>query len=128
MTNSADPDQLASLIWIYAVCKGMAYPGSAGPGLRFFFVCVSVIDTVLFCLIVFLHLFLRVVGVAKVSCILRHQCVQLILAYSWESPAILVAGKVLFCLFLHFHSCSSVFLVPLFPLLYYLVCLFSPFL
>ena len=36
MTNSADPDQLASrnrLIWIYTVCKDKAYPGSAGPGL-----------------------------------------------------------------------------------------------
>ena len=30
---------------------------------------------------------------AKVSCILRHRGVQLILAYSWERPAILVAGK-----------------------------------
>ena len=30
---------------------------------------------------------------AKVSCILRHWCVQLILAYSWARPAILVAGK-----------------------------------
>ena len=27
-------------------------------------------------------------------CILRHQGVQLILAYSWARPAILVAGKV----------------------------------
>ena len=31
MTNSEDPDQLASkLIWIYTVCKGRTYPGSAG--------------------------------------------------------------------------------------------------
>ena len=33
MINSADPDQVASesqLIWIYTVCKGRAYPGSAG--------------------------------------------------------------------------------------------------
>ena len=29
----------------------------------------------------------------KVSCILRHLGVQLILAYSWARPAILVAGK-----------------------------------
>ena len=48
---------------------------------------------------------------AKVSCILRHRGVQLILAYSWARPAILVAGKgrwgiFLFLLFLHFHSCS----------------------
>ena len=37
MTNSADPDQLASfrsqLIWIYTVCEGSVYPGSAGLGL-----------------------------------------------------------------------------------------------
>ena len=32
-------------------------------------------------------------GGAKVSCILRHRGVQLILAYSWARPAILVAGK-----------------------------------
>ena len=54
----------------------------------------------------------------------------MILAYSWTRPAILVAGKgrrgmFLFLLFLHFHSCSSVFSVPLFHLFYYL---FSPFL
>ena len=30
---------------------------------------------------------------AKVSCILRHQGVQLILAYSWARPAVLLAGK-----------------------------------
>ena len=30
---------------------------------------------------------------AKGSCILRHRGVQLILAYSWVRPAILVAGK-----------------------------------
>ena len=40
--------------------------------------------------------------------------VQLILAYSWARPAILVAGKgrggmFLFLLFLHFHFCSSFF-------------------
>ena len=55
---------------------------------------------------------------------------QLILAYSWARPAILVAGKgrggmFLFLLFLHFHFCSSFFPVPLFHLFYYL---FSPFL
>ena len=31
MTNSADPDQLAS---IYTVCNGRVYPGSAGLGLK----------------------------------------------------------------------------------------------
>ena len=38
MTNSADQDQLASkrsqLIWIYTVCKGRAYLGPAGLGLK----------------------------------------------------------------------------------------------
>ena len=58
-------------------------------------------------------------GGAKVSCILCHRGVQLILAYSWARPAILVAGNgrdvmFLFLLFLHFHSCSSFFPVPLF--------------
>ena len=53
-------------------------------------------------------------GGAKVSCILCHRGVQLIMAYSWARPAILVAGKgrevmFLFLLFLHFHSCSSFF-------------------
>ena len=55
-------------------------------------------------------------GGAKVLCILHHWGVQLILAYSWARPAILVVGKgrggmFLFLLFLHFH-------VPLFHLLY----------
>ena len=71
-------------------------------------------------------------GVEKVLCILRHRGVQLILAYSWARPAILVAGKgigvdvfissvsSLSFLFL-FLPCPS-----LFNLLYYLFCLFSP--
>ena len=62
-------------------------------------------------------------GGAKVLCILHHWGVQLILTYSWARPAILVVGKgrggmFLFLLFLHFHSCSSFFPVPLFHLLY----------
>ena len=62
-----------------------------------------------------------------------HWGVQLILAYSWARSAILVVGKgrggmFLFLLFLHFHSCSSFFPVPLFHLLYSLCYLFSPFL
>ena len=71
-------------------------------------------------------------GGAKVSFILRHRGAQLILAYSWARPAILVAGKgrggcfYFFCFFTH--SCSSYFPVPLFHLLYYLFYLFSPFL
>ena len=36
---------------------------------------------------------LRWLGDAKVSFILRHRGAQLILAYSWARPAILVAGK-----------------------------------
>ena len=72
-------------------------------------------------------------GGAKVLCILYHRGVQLILAYSWARPAILVVGKgrggmFLFLLFLHFHSCTSFFPVPLFHLLYSLFYLFSPFL
>ena len=70
-------------------------------------------------------------GGAKVSCILCHLGVQLILAYSWARPAILVAGKgreviYFFCFFTY--SCSSFFPVPLFHLVCYLFCLFSPFL
>ena len=72
-------------------------------------------------------------GGAKVLCSLHHWGVQLILAYIWARPAILVVGKgrggmFLFLLFLHFHSCSSFFPVPLFHLLYSLFYLFSPFL
>ena len=72
-------------------------------------------------------------GGAKVLCTLHHWGVQLILAYSWARPAILVTGKgregmFLFLLFLHFHSCSAFFPVPLFHLFYYLFFLFSPFL
>ena len=57
-------------------------------------------------------------GVAKLSCILRLWGVQLILAYSWARPAILVAGMggggmFLFLLFVCFHSCSSFFPVHL---------------
>ena len=72
-------------------------------------------------------------GGAKVSCILRHRGVWLILAYSWARPAILVAGKsregmFLFLLCLHFHSCPSFFPVLLFHLFYYLFYLSCPFL
>ena len=50
-------------------------------------------------------------GEAKVSCILCHCGVKLILTYSWARPAILAAGKgrggvFLFLLFLHCHSFS----------------------
>ena len=62
-----------------------------------------------------------------------HWGVQLTLSYSWTRPAILVAGKgrwgmFLFLLFLYFHFCSSFFPVTLFHLLCYLFYLFSPFL
>ena len=75
----------------------------------------------------------KLIGGAKVSCILCHRGVQLILAYSWARPAIVEVGKgrggmFLFLLFLPFHSCSSFFPVPLFHLFYYLFYLFSPFL
>ena len=55
MSNSADPDQptdldqiqISQLIWIYTVCKGWTYPGSAGLGLRhrlfLFYLIVTVI-------------------------------------------------------------------------------------
>ena len=48
-------------------------------------------------------------GEARMSCILHHQGVQLILAYSWARPAVLAAGMgrwgmFLFLLCLHFHS------------------------
>ena len=64
------------------------------------------------------------------SCVLCHWGVQLILAYSWARPAILVAGKgrggvFLFLLFLHFHSFSSFFPVPLSSHLLSLLSLFS---
>ena len=48
-------------------------------------------------------------GEGKVSCILHHLSVQLILAYSWARPAILVAGKgrgecfYFFCFFTFIH-------------------------
>ena len=53
-------------------------------------------------------------GWGKVSCILRHRRVQLILAYSWAMPAILVAGKgkgglfYFFCFF----TFSTVLILP----------------
>ena len=52
------------------------------------------------------------------------------LFYSWARPAILVADKgrggiLLFLLFHHIYSCSSVFPVPLLHLFYYLFYLFS---
>ena len=73
----------------------------------------------------------RVVRRKRVS--YRYRSFQLILAYSWTRPATPAAGKrrggiCLFLLFLHFHSYSSFFPVPLFHLFYYLFYLCSPFL
>ena len=70
---------------------------------------------------------------AKVSCIVRHRCMQLILAYNLARPAILVAGKgrgeiLIFLLFLHFHSCSSFFPVPPIHIVFCHFYVFSPFL
>ena len=50
-------------------------------------------------------------GVAKVSCILCHQGVQLILAYIWVRPAIFVAGKDREGMFFVEPACSRVLLV-----------------
>ena len=85
---------------------------------------------------IFSAVILSLLGVVRcgkgVVCLI-HRGVQLILAYSWARPAILVAdkgrgGMLLFLLFLHFRSCSFFFLDPLFHLLCYLFYLFSPFL
>ena len=71
-------------------------------------------------------------GEAKVSCSFCHQGAQLMLAYSWARPAVLAAGKdigrmLLFLLCIRFLSFPSFFPIPVFHL-YYLFCLFSPFL
>ena len=68
-------------------------------------------------------------GVANMSCILRHRGVQLILAYSWARLAILAAGKGRGNCF-YISSVSSLlflflFSVPVFYLLYYFFYLFS---
>ena len=52
-------------------------------------------------------------GGAKGLCISRHRSIQLILAYNWEMPAILVAGKGRGGMFL-FSSVSSLSLLLLF--------------
>ena len=49
----------------------------------------------------------------KVLCILRHGGVQLILAYSWARPAILVAGMGRGGMFLNFFCFFSLIPVPL---------------
>ena len=65
MANSADSDQLASeLIWIYTVCKGRVYPGSAGLGLNIMWLkIITALDKAfsffkqkLFFIFIFLHL------------------------------------------------------------------------
>ena len=94
--------------------------------------CSSVFLPTLFHLYYLLSLF-GVVGWCEGAVYLTSLGRPMILAYSWARPAILVVGKgrggmFLFLLFLHFHSCSSFFPVPLFHLLYSLFYLFSPFL
>ena len=107
----------------------------------FIYICLSLFLLISVCLSCYLYVFVYHVtslvfvwgwsGGAKVSCILCHRGVQLILANSWARPAILVVdkgrgGMFLFLLFLPFHSCSSFFPVLLFHLFYYLFYLFSP--
>ena len=100
--------------------------------LQSFFINISFIFQSFLSFILFYSFFRGWSGGAKVLCTLHHWGVQLILAYSWARPAILVTGKgrggmFLFLLFLHFHSCSAFFPVPLFHLFYYLFYLFLPF-
>ena len=52
-------------------------------------------------------------GGAKVSCILCHRGVQLILAYSWARPAILVASKGREVIFFYFFCFFTFIPVPL---------------
>ena len=71
-------------------------------------------------------------GGAKVTCILRHRCVQLILAYSLARPAVLVAGKGRGGIFL-FLCLFTFILVPLSSLFFSFISstlfyTFSPFL
>ena len=103
--NSKDPDQWAKLLNL--------------KGAFFLYICVVIFYSVLGWL-----------GEAKVSCILHHRGVQLILAFNCARRATLAAGggrgrMFLLLLFLHFHSFSSFSHVPLFHLIYYLP---SPFL
>ena len=85
--------RMQCLIRVYTVCQGPFY-GTLG---------INELSIYIFFFFFFFH----------------HWGVQLILAYSWARPAILVVGKgrggmFLFLLFLHFHSCSSFFLFLLF--------------
>ena len=85
------------------------------------FVCITI-----WSLNSFIQSFILTISFSQIDPEAKTQC-------SWARPAILVVGKgrggmFLFLLFLHFHSCSSFFPVPLFHLLYSLFCLFSPFL
>ena len=73
-------------------------------------------------------IFRRWSGGAKVSCILRHWGIQLILAYSWARPAILIAGKGRGGMFLFLLSSFLFLLLPcpsLSSLLLSLLSLFS---
>ena len=55
-------------------------------------------------------------GEAKVSCILHHRGVQLILAYSWARPAVLAAGKGRGGMFFFISSVPSLSFIFLSPL------------
>ena len=71
--------------------------------------------TVLHCAEAFIITF-GLVGEAKVSCILCHEGIQLILAYSWTRPAVLAAGKgPLFHLLYYLFYLCSLFLLEMIP-------------
>ena len=85
MTNSADPDQLASeeANWYRpAFCKGRAYLGPADPWLIYGNSQFGVLMRNYLPTAPFIQTCPGWSGVAKVSCFLRHQGVQMILAYT----------------------------------------------
>ena len=47
MASSADPDRRSQLIWIYTVCKGRTYLGSAGLGFKIIIVLKCGLDSLL---------------------------------------------------------------------------------
>ena len=66
--------------------------------------------------LIFKLIYREVFYFAKVSCILRHQGVQLRLAYSWARPAIPAAGKGRVGIFFNFFCFFTVIYFPLSPL------------
>ena len=100
-----------------AFCKGRAYLGPADPWLIYGNSKFGVLMRNYLSTAPFFQTCPGWSGVAKVSCILRHQGVQMILAYSWARPAILVAGRVLgnvfimpppFSMGVYYHRCPYV--------------------